>query len=99
MVPMGRRPTDFPEVGRSEGYPAVAFSAFTRGYEPKKFLALRQEGTVRDYRRMFEVLAAPLTTVPEDVLEGNFINGLKPLIRIEVRLKPRGLDRIMELAQ
>ncbi|XP_022848903.1 uncharacterized protein LOC111371244 [Olea europaea var. sylvestris] len=78
----------------------LRFRPSQEGTNLEKFLALRQEGTVRDYGRMFEVLAAPLTTVPEDILEGNFINGLKPLIRAEVRLlKPRGLDLIMELAQ
>lgn len=46
----------------------------------EKFLALRQETTVREYRRDFEVLAAPSTGVPEQVLEGNFIKELKPEI-------------------
>lgn len=30
----------------------------------EKFLALRQEGTVKDYRRWFELLAAPLPELP-----------------------------------
>lgn len=41
----------------------------------EKFLALKQEGTMKDYGRMFEMLAAPFSTIPELVMEGNFING------------------------
>ena len=49
---------------------------------------------------MFEMLAAPVPDVPEVFLEGQFINGLKPKIRVELRvLQPRGLDWIMVLAQ
>lgn len=66
----------------------------------EKLLALKQEGTVKDYWRRIEILAAPLPAIPEDVLEGNFINGLKTSIRAKVRmLKPRGLGHIMALAQ
>lgn len=39
----------------------------------EKFLTLRQETTVREYRRQFEVMAAPLAGMPEQVLEENFI--------------------------
>lgn len=45
-----------------------------------------------NYRRKFEVSAAPLQNVPEEVLEGIFANGLKAEIRAELRLlKPEGL--------
>lgn len=59
---------------------------------------LKQEGTVKEYWRRFEVLAASLLTIPEDVLEEILINGLKASIMIEVRmLKSRRLDHIMAL--
>lgn len=65
----------------------------------EKFLALKQESTAKDYRRMFEMLATPLPAIPESVMEENFINGLSPEIRAEVRLiRPQGLGQIMELA-
>ncbi|KAL2466824.1 Eukaryotic aspartyl protease family protein [Abeliophyllum distichum] len=38
----------------------------------EKFLALRQEGSVRDYQRWFETLASPLDEMPEAILEGKF---------------------------
>lgn len=54
---------------------------------------------MKEYRRKFEIFAAPLSEIPETVLEGNFINGLSPMIRAEVRmLNPQGLGHIMELA-
>ena len=76
------------------------FRSSQEGTVEERLLALRQEGSVRDYRLMFEMLAAPVVDVPESILEGQFINGLKPEIRAELRvLRPRGLDRIMGLAQ
>lgn len=45
-------------------------------------MALRQEGTVTDYRERFEELTAPLQHVPDDVLKGVFINGLKAELRL-----------------
>lgn len=63
-------------------------------------MALKQEGTVKEYQRNFELLAVPLSMVPEAVLEGNFTNGLKAEIRAEIRMhKPKGFGPIMELAQ
>ena len=44
---------------------------------------LRREGSFRDYLRQFETMAAPLTGVSEQVLEGSFMNGLKPEIQAE----------------
>lgn len=65
-----------------------------------KFLALRQEGSVREYRPWFELLAALLPKISKALLEGHFTNGLKPEIKAELRvLKPRGLEEIMEAVQ
>ncbi|EXB92422.1 hypothetical protein L484_021406 [Morus notabilis] len=48
----------------------------------------------------FEVSAAPLHDVPEEILEGIFVNGLKAEIRAELRLlKPAGLTEIMDTTQ
>ncbi|EXB38291.1 hypothetical protein L484_013924 [Morus notabilis] len=76
------------------------FRPMQEGSLCEKFLSLRQETTVRDYRRQFEILAAPLTELSEQVLESTFVKGLKPEIRAEIRLmKPERLGRIMEVAQ
>lgn len=50
----------------------------------EKFLALRQEGSVREYWRHFETLAVPLDVVSEAILEGNFINGMRLEIQVKV---------------
>lgn len=66
----------------------------------ERLLALRQDGTVREYRRQFEMLATHMTDIPDSVLEGSFVNGLKQEIRAEVlMMQPNGLARIMDLAQ
>lgn len=66
----------------------------------EKLLAIRQERSVEEYRRMFQALAAPLVDLLEEVLASTYINGLKPTIKAEVRLhQPIGLGRIMEMAQ
>ena len=62
-------------------------------------LALRQEGSVRDYRRRFETMAAPLTGVSKEALEGRFVNGLRLDIQAELRmLQPIELGCMMTLA-
>ena len=66
----------------------------------KRFIALKQWGSIRDYRQSFEALALPLENLPEAMLEGHFMNGLKPEIRAELRvLRPRCLEQMMDLAQ
>ena len=76
------------------------FRISQEGSACERLLALRQEGTVRDYRRDFEVLASQVTKLPDSVLEGCFVNGLKPEIRAEIRMmQPGTLGRIMDTAQ
>lgn len=71
-----------------------------QGSTCEKFLVIRQEGTVPDYHCLFEALSSPLTGLSEDVLESTFIKGLRPDIRVQVRMmKPSGLPQIMEFAQ
>lgn len=66
----------------------------------EQWLALVQDGSVQDYRRRFIELSAPLENISDEVALGNFINGLKPEIRVEVRiLEPSNLGRAMDLAQ
>jgi len=56
-------------------------------------------GAVKDYRLCFETLASLIEEMPEAMLEGHFINGLKPDIRTEIRvLWLVSLEQIMELA-
>ncbi|KAH9724928.1 Plastid division protein CDP1 [Citrus sinensis] len=50
--------------------------------------------------KKFELLLGRLGGLPEVVLEGNFMKGLKPEIRASLRLlRPRGLGGSMELSQ
>lgn len=65
-----------------------------------RFLALKQDGTVAEFRKKFEIYSAPIPHVAEDVLENSFLNGLKPQIRADVlSRRPIGLEEIMEEAQ
>ncbi|KAA0049930.1 transposon Tf2-1 polyprotein isoform X1 [Cucumis melo var. makuwa] len=65
-----------------------------------KFLQVKQESTVDDYRNLFDKLVAPLSDVPDPVVEDTFMNGLFPWIRAEVILcRPKGLAEMTEFAQ
>ena len=66
----------------------------------EQFLAIRQTGTVAEYRRDFEMLSAPLNGLSMEVMESTFVKGLKPEVKAKLRLmRPSGLGQIMELAQ
>ncbi|KAK9188260.1 hypothetical protein WN944_019661 [Citrus x changshan-huyou] len=59
-----------------------------------------EDRMVMEYKEKFELLLGRLWGIPEAVLEGNFMKGLKPEIRASLRLlRPRGLGESMELAQ
>lgn len=83
------------------------FQQTQEGLICEKFLALRQKGTVREYQQMYEALTAPLDNVSDFVLEGAFINGLRPDILADVRMLAsrggsggkEGLREIMVMAQ
>uniref|UniRef100_A0A1S8ADV7 Aminoacyl-tRNA ligase n=1 Tax=Citrus limon TaxID=2708 RepID=A0A1S8ADV7_CITLI len=76
------------------------FQATQEGGLHEQFFALTQERTVMEYREKFELLSGRLGGLPEAVLEGNFMKGLKLEIRASLRLlRPRGLGESMELAQ
>lgn len=52
-----------------------------------------------EYMQRFIELLAPLENVSDKVALVDFINGLKPKIRVEVRiLEPINLGRAMDLA-
>ena len=66
----------------------------------EQWLALVQDDSEQEYCRKFIELSTPLENVFDEVALGNFLNGLKPEIRIEVRiLEPNNLGQAMELAQ
>lgn len=70
------------------------------GKSVEQWLALKQEGDILNYRRKFIELSAPLENILEEVALGNYINGLKPEIRAEIRiLEPTNFGRAMDLAQ
>ena len=58
-----------------------------------------QTGSVLEYQRKFIETAAPLDHVSEDMLLGQFLNGLRDDLKAEVRLlTPVNLEQAMELA-
>ncbi|KAL4038207.1 hypothetical protein IC575_001815 [Cucumis melo] len=78
----------------------VRFRSSRDGTVLGKFLRVKQETTVDEYRNLFNKLVAPLSDVPDPVVEDTFMNGLFPWIRAEVILcRPKGLAEMMEVAQ
>lgn len=65
----------------------------------EQWLSHKQSETVCEYRRKFIELLAPLERIPEEIAKGQFLNGLKEEIKVEVRLLgPKNLDNAMDLA-
>lgn len=86
-------------MGGPEAFIAGSFPPFSGRDRSVEIPCVEQERTVKDYQRQFELMAAPLPTIPESVMEGNFMNGLSPKICAEVRMmRPQGLGHIMEIA-
>ena len=55
---------------------------------------------MREYCRQFERLSSTLADVPEDILEGQFVNGLDPMILAELLVnKPNEMSWIIQMAQ
>ncbi|KAL4573922.1 hypothetical protein LXL04_020743 [Taraxacum kok-saghyz] len=66
----------------------------------EQWAALEQTGTMEEYIRRYVELAAPLEGVSEQIALGNFIKGLKPTIRNELRIWAlEDFGRAMDLAQ
>lgn len=77
----------------------MQFRSTATGTLHEQWLAHNQTGTVVDYRHKFIKLLVPLDKIPEEIAKGQFLNGLKEEIRVEVRLRgPRNLDQAMDLA-
>ena len=75
------------------------FRSTAAGTLCEQFLAVKQEGTVEEFRMKFVELASPLEGIPEEVFMSQFINGLENSIKAEVRLlNPVTLEEAMELA-
>lgn len=65
-----------------------------------QFLAIKQEGSVAEFNKLFIKYSAPVPQISEEVLEGTYLNGLIPTIRAEViSRRPTGLEDLMEQAQ
>lgn len=65
----------------------------------EQWLAVKQTGSVAEFRRTFIEMAAPLEKVRESILMGHFVNGLREDIRDEVRmLGLYNLEQAMDLA-
>lgn len=63
-------------------------------------LAIKQEGSVAKYQEPFEALFAPLAKLSDEVLQCAFLNGLDPIVLVEVlATEPTGLGQIMHRAQ
>lgn len=62
-------------------------------------MALKQTGTVAEYRERFETMSAPLSDASDEMLMGAFRNGLKEDIRADLRIMKFGsLQEMMDLA-
>ena len=65
----------------------------------EQWMSVYQDGSVAEYCEQFILLALPLTYMPEDALLSCFIKGLKPLIRVELRLQnPNTVEMAIEWA-
>lgn len=65
-----------------------------------RFLAIKQETTVAEFRKRFEFFPATIPGLAEEVMENTFLSGLCLAIRAEViSRRPVGLDEIMKEAQ
>nr|KYP41567.1 Retrotransposable element Tf2 [Cajanus cajan] len=63
-------------------------------------LSLKQTGSVEEYREKFELYAGPLKSAKPAYLKGIFLNGLKELIKAELKLHPtESLADLMDCAQ
>lgn len=63
-------------------------------------LSLKQTGIVEEYREQFEMYTGPLKCTEPSYLKGIFLNGLKDIIREELKLHPvETLYELMDYAQ
>lgn len=75
------------------------FRPMNLGSLHEQWLATVQTTTVLENRKSFIEMSAPLKDVPDSLLMGQFINGLKDEIKAEVRvLNPFTLEETMDAA-
>lgn len=99
MVSMGKQPNPIQRWTDLKGFILRQFRSSSGGSLYEQWLATVQTTTVVDYRRKFIETAAPLQRIPEEILLGQFINGLKEEVKVEVRLlNPLSLEQAMEYA-
>nr|GEZ91786.1 ankyrin repeat-containing protein [Tanacetum cinerariifolium] len=60
------------------------FQLSQKGTLYEQFLEITQEGSVREYVSLFETLAGQLAGLPEEVMDGTFIKGLRPELQSAV---------------
>lgn len=76
------------------------FGSSQKGSLWEVLLGLKQQGTVAEFCQEFELIAASMEELPEELLEAVFIKGLKAEIQSEIReLRPVGLHAVMKAAQ
>ncbi|TYK25904.1 Ty3/gypsy retrotransposon protein [Cucumis melo var. makuwa] len=77
----------------------VRFWAIHDGRLVGRFLTIKLETIVEEYRNRFDKLLAPVAFLPTVVLEEMFMNGLNPWLKSEVEtLEPVRLAQMMKLA-
>ena len=54
----------------------MRFRPSQEGSLHEQFLAIKQMGSVTEYRRNFELLSAPLSGLSEEVMESTFVGNL-----------------------
>lgn len=87
-------------MGGVEKHLPQKISIHTGGDLYEQWSSLEQTGSTAEYIRRFIELAASLEEVSDWVAAANFIKGLKPNIKNELRMwAPDNLGRAMDLAQ
>ncbi|TYK00327.1 transposon Tf2-1 polyprotein isoform X1 [Cucumis melo var. makuwa] len=77
----------------------LRFWATKEGTLVGRFLTIKQETTVEEYRNRFDKLLASVAFLPAVVLEETFMNELNPWLKSIVEtLEPNGLAQMMKLA-
>ncbi|KAL0549733.1 hypothetical protein IC582_014220 [Cucumis melo] len=78
----------------------IRFQSVREGSLCGQFLRIQQESSVEEYRNQFDKLMAPISNLPDRVIEEIVMNGLLPWIKAEVEFcRPIGLAEMMSLAQ
>ena len=65
----------------------LRFRSLPVGSVSEKMLSVTQLTTVQDYRHRWELLASRVPDVPDHVLEGSFVRGLKESVKVAQRIE------------